>query len=84
MWDVDGTGMRKIEDPDLARAFLEKINALNTGIGRDILFVSTVFALLPQDFTSSLAFCLTIVTVLYALGLDPEDNKKVLCDEDPN
>lgn len=84
MWDVDGTGMRKIEDPDLAKAFLEKINTLNTGVGRDILFASTVFALLPHDFTSSLALCITIITVLYAIGLDPEDNKKALYDEEPN
>lgn len=75
MWDVDGTGMRKIEDPNLARAFLEKINALNTGIGRDIFLASTMFALLPQDFTASLALWVPILTILYVLGLKPEDRK---------
>lgn len=69
LWDVDGTGMRKIEDPNLARALLEKMNALNTGIGKDVLLVSTVFAVLPQGITSSLAIWTTVLSVLYALGI---------------
>mmetsp|Transcript_28828 Transcript_28828/g.34243 ORF Transcript_28828/g.34243 Transcript_28828/m.34243 type:complete len:82 (+) Transcript_28828:135-380(+) len=69
LWDVDGTGMRKIEDPSLARALLEKTNALDIGIGKDVLIVSTIFAVLPQGITSSLAIWTTILSALYALGI---------------
>jgi len=57
--------MRKIEDPELARAFLERINALNIGIGKDVLIASIVFASLPQGLTSPLAVWTTILIALY-------------------
>jgi len=68
LWDVDGTGMRKIEDPNLARAFLNRVNDMNISVSRDAFLVSALFAILPQEVVSSISLCAAFVALLYAWG----------------
>jgi hypothetical protein len=65
MWDVDGTGIRKIEDQDLARAFMEKVNAMNIETGRNALILAALFATLPHDLTAKFAGISLIIGSLY-------------------
>ena len=65
MWDVDGTGIRKIEDQNLARALLEKVNAMNIDSGRDAIILAALFASLPHDLTAKFAGVSLIIGSLY-------------------
>lgn len=65
LWDVDGTGMRKIEDPNLAQAFVEKTNSLNFDTAQIALLWSAAFALLPQSVTYPLSIFTIIFGALY-------------------
>jgi len=67
MWDVDGTGIRKIDDDNLARAFMTKVNEMNLESGRDAFLLAVGFAALPSDFTGKLAGATALVTTLYLL-----------------
>jgi len=67
MWDVDGTGIRKIDDDDLARAFMVKVNEMNLETGRDALLLAAGFAALPSDVTSKLAGVTAVLGSLYFL-----------------
>ena len=67
-WDVDGTGIREIEDPNLARAFMVKVNKMNLDTGRDVAIITGLFALLPHDFTSKVAICASLLGGLYYLN----------------
>ena len=69
LWDVDGTGMTKIDDPQLARAFVDNINALNVQTGVDALLYSVAFAILPQSVTYPLAFFALIFGALYYIPI---------------
>ena len=73
--DIDGTGMRRIRDPGLAGAFLERTNVLNVGIGRDVASASIVFVLLPQGVTYPLAAWTVILTVVYVWSLIIESSE---------
>jgi hypothetical protein len=68
MWDVDGTGIRKIDDMNLARALLGKTNDMNISIGRDGILLALGFALLPQSVTTPLAGCSAVLSALYYLN----------------
>jgi hypothetical protein len=71
---VDGTGIRKIEDEDLARAFLNKVNEMNIETGRDAILLAGGFALLPSELTGKLALVTLVLGGLYLLnGKVPKD-----------
>ena len=65
---MDGTGIRDIEDPNLARAFMVKVNQMNLDTGRDVLLLASLFAILPQELTSKLAFVTVALSGLYFLN----------------
>lgn len=78
-WDVDDTGIRDIQDPNLARAILEKVNAMNLQTGRDVILLSAIFAILPQSLTSTLGIWSSILGGLYLLnGKIPQENEDKL------
>jgi len=73
-WDVDGTGIRKIEDEDLATAFMTKVNGMNIDTVKDAVIVSGIFAALPYDVTGKLAAVTLCLGSLYLLnGKIPKD-----------
>ena len=54
-WEVDGI-IQAVDDPDLARALLEKVNELNFETILKVVVVSAAFAVLPQSASVPLAF----------------------------
>ena len=48
LWDVDGTGIKKIEDQGLAQAILDRTNKMNTRIGVQAVGLTVVLAVLPE------------------------------------
>jgi len=48
MWDVDGNGMSKIEDPTVAYALLEKVNSFNSSTAAQGFAAVLVFASIPK------------------------------------
>jgi hypothetical protein len=56
-----------IDDPNLARDFLEKVNQLNNDTGRDCLFVAGIWSALPQGLAGSLATVSLLLGSLYLL-----------------
>jgi len=73
---VDGTGIRDIQNPNLARAILEKVNAMNLQTGRDVILLSAIFASLPQSLTSTLGIWSALFGALYLLnGKIPQEKE---------
>lgn len=66
-WDIDGTGIRNIDDDDLAKAFLVKVNEMNVETGLEALLLAASFAALPSDFTGRVAGVTVVVASLYFL-----------------
>ena len=56
-----------IQDPDLATAMLQKVNALNNESGIVALLGAIVWCILPQDLASSIGLVSLVVTGLYLL-----------------
>jgi len=74
LWDVDGTGLQKIDDPTLARAFLDKVNDYNFRQALQCTLIVGVYAALPQEVTAPLAFWSAVFAMLYDLrGRIPKD-----------
>lgn len=74
---MDGTGIRDIQDPNLARAILEKVNAMNLQTGRDVILLSAIFAILPQSLTSTLGIWSALFGGLYLLnGKIPQEKEE--------
>jgi len=67
MWDVDGTGIRKIEDDSLARAIMTKVNDMNVNTGFEAFALASAFAVLPQEVSFKLAACSLLLGGLYLL-----------------
>jgi hypothetical protein len=67
LWDVDGNGMSKIDDPNLARAFVKKVNDFNISSTAQAVALMGVFAALPRSFTGPFAFFAILFTGLYFL-----------------
>ena len=55
MWDVDGRGMSKIEDADLANALLDKVNAFNGTTAIQSAIAVVIFAAIPKG--AAVFFC---------------------------
>lgn len=47
MWDVDGTGIQKIDDPTLAAALFDKVNKANIGFGALSAVITAAFCFFP-------------------------------------
>ena len=47
MWDVDGSGLQKIEDTSLATSILRRTNAMNKAIGVKAVSLTAALALAP-------------------------------------
>lgn len=72
LWDVDGNGLSKIEDPDLANAFVDKVNDYMFKSGGQVFLATSVFAFLPQSVVARATFCvLTIAALYFAQGKIP-------------
>lgn len=65
MWDVDGNGLSKIEDPELASAILNKVNNMNLENLVKVVIPVAAFALLPQSRSMSLVLFSAIFAALY-------------------
>jgi len=68
LWDVDGQGLKKIEDSNVARAILEKVNALNAKTVVQAILIAGSFAILPQSASAPLVVSALIFAALYALN----------------
>ena len=64
MWDVAGF-VEPVDDPNLARIFLEKVNQLNNDTSRDCLVVAAIWGALPQGQAASLAAVSLVLGSLY-------------------
>lgn len=73
LWDVDGTGMQKIDDPTLAQAFVEKVNSFNIDTAKIVFLWSAAFAILPQSITYPSSIFAIIFGALYYIDI-PESN----------
>jgi hypothetical protein len=67
LWDVDGQGLTKIEDPILARRLLDRVNGMNIQNGLQATGIASLFALLPKATTQSTAIVVALCAVLYLL-----------------
>jgi len=47
MWDVDGAGIQRIVDPQLAARIKQRVDSLNVDTLRTALGVSAAFVVLP-------------------------------------
>ena len=65
---MDGNGLSKIDDANLASAILEKVNAMNAKTAIQCLAVATSFAILPQAESSHLVTASLMFGTLYALN----------------
>lgn len=66
--DVDGQGIKKIEDVNVAQAILERVNAMNLDTIIDASLVAGAFAILPQSVSAPLVGCGVIFAALYFLN----------------
>lgn len=57
--------MKKIDDPDLAQKFLDKVNDFNVEAILQAGGAAFVFAALPQSTTQPAAFFAVLLTALY-------------------
>jgi hypothetical protein len=67
LWDVDGQGLTKVEDPILARRLLDRVNAMNIQNGLQATAIATLFAALPKSMTQSAAIVVALGALLYLL-----------------
>ncbi len=47
LWDVDGSGLQKIQDTGLATAILRKTNEMNKAIGIKAVSLTVILAVAP-------------------------------------
>jgi hypothetical protein len=47
MWDVDGSGVRKIEDASVRRAIRDRVNAFNAKSAVAVGVITAMYAALP-------------------------------------
>lgn len=48
MWDVEGAGLQRIEDPALADRLRDKVNAFNTRTVAAVGLATLLFVALPE------------------------------------
>jgi hypothetical protein len=62
---VDGTGLKKIEDPSLARALLDKVNKMNTENLIQAVIPAIIFASLSKATSLSIVLLTLVGVSLY-------------------
>ena len=67
LWDVDGNGLSQIDDPNLARFILNKVNAMNAETAIKVIAPVTVFAILPQSSSAPLVAFSLLFAALYVV-----------------
>jgi hypothetical protein len=74
LWDIDGNGLSKIENPETARAILRKVNAMNVQTAFLCGIPAAFFALLSQQQSVTLVLWSLFFAALY-IGRDrvPKD-----------
>jgi hypothetical protein len=65
---VDGNGLSKIEDSNIARAILEKVNTMNADTAIQCFTTAGLFAILPQSASAPLVAIALAFATLYALN----------------
>ena len=48
LWDIDGSGLQRIEDDSIASAILRKTNTMNFQIGAKAIVITAVLTTLPE------------------------------------
>ena len=66
LWDLDGNGLSQIDDPNLASAILNKVNAMNAETALKVVLPVVVFASLPQSSSAPLVTSGLLFAALYA------------------
>jgi hypothetical protein len=66
LWDVDGNGLRKIDDPNLAASILRRVNDMNFDALVKVGLLGSVFAALPRSSSAPLALFAAACAALYA------------------
>ena len=68
LWDLDGdVGLTPVDDPNVARAILRKVNAMNVETAVKVVVPVAVFAALPQSSSVPLVAFAILFAVLYVL-----------------
>lgn len=65
---VDGNGLSKIDDSNLASALLEKVNNMNADTAIRCIAIAGTFAILPQSSSVALVGSTLVFGALYALN----------------
>jgi hypothetical protein len=63
---VDGNGLRKIDDPNLAASILRRVNDMNFDTLVKVGLLGSAFAALPQSSSAPLALFAAACAALYA------------------
>lgn len=65
LWDVDGQGLTKIDDPTLAGALMDKVNKFNVQLFIKATAMTAAFAILPKDLAVPITLCSAVCVALY-------------------
>lgn len=65
LWDLDDTGLVPVPDANLAKALLDRVNALNLEIAVKACVPVVFFAVLPQSSAVSLVVFSWLFAALY-------------------
>lgn len=65
LWDVDGKGLTKIQNPLVAKSILAKVNDLTVDVWNIVFLPIVLFSFVSHDIASSIVFCVLFFTVLY-------------------
>lgn len=63
---MDGNGLQKIDDPDLAASILRRVNDMNVDTLVKVGVLGVAFAALPQSSSAPLALFTAVGATLYA------------------
>jgi hypothetical protein len=77
VWDVDGSGLSKIDDPNTARAILRKVNKMNIENILKVGIPITIFASLPKSSTAPFVFLTVVYAALYFFKDDIPTSEKM-------
>jgi len=66
LWDINGV-IEPVDDPDLARAVLNKVNDMNLSVVRDCFLVSLLWTILPSSTSEHVSIVALSFATLYFL-----------------
>ncbi len=65
---VDGNGLSTIQDANLAKAILDKVNNMNADTAIRCIAIAGTFAILPQSSSVALVGSALLFALLYAIN----------------